>query len=68
MKRSPDELSLVGRFALMCLGLGLAGAWNPASPVACLVALVGYAIFLGGLGVIELALALWYRAQRQRIR
>ncbi len=66
MKRRPDDLSLIGRLALMFLGLGLASTWNPESPIACLVALVGYAIFLAGLGVIELALALWYRAQRHR--
>lgn len=62
MKRGPDEIGLFRRLAVMLLGLMLAGS------TFLLVSIAGWLIFLAGLGVVELAMALRYRSRRHSFR
>jgi hypothetical protein len=52
----------------MLLGLAAAGNSFATPAMHAIVSVLGFLIFLAGLGMIELAMAVWYRAARQRAR
>ena len=68
MKRASKPITFVGRLALMLIGLGLAGEYTRSNSIAgWLVSIVGVVLFLAAVGVVELGMALWYRAKRHRL-
>jgi hypothetical protein len=68
MRKGPDEIGLFRRFVVMVLGVELWGNSFGNPIVHVTVGLAGLLIFLAAFGVVELAMALWYRAARHRIR
>ena len=61
-----DDLGLFRRALLMLFGLFLAGNLKGGVGLAWLVGVFGLLVFLAAFGVIELAMAVWYRAQRRQ--
>ncbi|HEY0519322.1 MAG TPA: hypothetical protein VGC84_07495 [Ilumatobacteraceae bacterium] len=58
-----DDLGVFRRLLLALFGLMLAGNLK-AGGLSWLIGVFGLMVFLGAVGVIELAMALWYRWQR----
>jgi hypothetical protein len=65
MRKGPDEIGLFRRFVVMLLGLELCGNAFGNPIVHATVGLAGLLIFLAALGVVELAMAVWYRSERR---
>ena len=65
MRRANDEIGFVGRLAVSLLGLFLmAGLWSD-DIVRFALGVVGLLFFVAATGLVELAMALWYRHARR---
>ena len=60
-----DDLGTVRRLLLALFGLMLAGNLKDDVGLSWLLGAFGVVVFLGAVGVIELAMALWYRSRRR---
>ena len=67
MRKGPDELGLFRRIVVMILGLALMSNLAGDTIPEIVLGLFGLTIFLAAFGVVELAMALWYRTKRNRI-
>ena len=63
--RQRDDLGLWRRAVLMVFGLFLSAGLNSSSFFSQLLGLFGLLVFVAALGLVELAMALWYREQRR---
>ena len=61
-----DDLGLFRRLMLMLFGLFLAGHLKDDFGLSWLIGVFGLLVFLAAIGVVEVAMALWYRAQRRQ--
>jgi succinate-acetate transporter protein len=66
--RHGDDLGTFRRLLLALFGLMLAGNLTDNKGLSWIVGAFGVVVFLGAVGVIELAMALWYRSQRRHSR
>ena len=66
--RRGDDLRLWQRAVLMWFGLFLAGGLQSSFLLWRLVGVFGLLVFAAALGLVELAMALWYREQRRHVR
>ena len=66
MSRERDEIGYVGRLAVSLLGMMLLGGLWSDDVVGVVVGLIGLALVACATGLVELAMALWYRASRRR--
>src|SRR5205085_9447846 len=60
-----DDLGAFRRLLLAWFGLMLTGNLQGGVGLSWMIGLFGVIVFLGAVGVIELAMALWYRSQRR---
>ena len=66
VSRGQDEIGLVGRLAVILLGMMLlAGLWSD-NVIGVVVGVIGLALVASAIGLVELAMALWYRSPRHR--
>jgi len=66
VKHSDDELGTVRRMLLILLGLWLTGdGFDHARPIGWLVGCLGLFLLLGASGLIELAMAIYYRLRHR---
>jgi len=63
-----DDLGLFRRLLLAIFGLFLAGNLAADNGLLWLIGAFGLLVFLAAVGVVELAMALWYRSQRRHSR
>ena len=63
--RDRDSLGTVRRFFLMLFGLCLAGFFASGTPIGFVVGVFGIVVVVAASGLLELAMALWYRALRR---
>jgi hypothetical protein len=68
MRKGPGEIGLFRRLVVMLLGIELWGNAFGNPVVHAIVGITGLLIFLAAFGVVELAMALWYRTARHRMR
>lgn len=63
--RHGDDLGTFRRLLLALFGLLLAGNLKADVGLSWILGAFGVVVFLGAVGLIELAMALWYRSQRR---
>jgi hypothetical protein len=61
MRRSDDEIGFVGRLAVSLMALFLLGGLWSGNVVGLAFGVLGLALLAVATGVVELAMALWYR-------
>jgi hypothetical protein len=66
--RQRDDLGLWRRSVLMLFGLFLSAGLNSSSLFPQLLGVFGLLVFVAALGLVEWAMALWYREQRRHAR
>ena len=62
------DLGMFRRFFLMLFGLWLASAFNEGTALKFVVGVFGVVVFVAASGLLELAMALWYRGRRRALR
>ena len=62
-----DDLGTWRRFALALFGLFLMGQLDRGNAFAKVVGVFGIAVIVAACGLVELAMALWYRARRRSL-
>jgi hypothetical protein len=67
MRRGNDDIGLVGRLAISMLGLFLLGGLWSDNVVGLAVGVIGLALLAAATGLVELAMALWYRHSRRTL-
>jgi hypothetical protein len=67
MGRRDDEIGVVGRLALSVLGLFLLGGLWSNDLIGLALGVIGLALLVAATGLVELAVALWYRHSRHRV-
>ena len=65
MRRSNREIGLLGRLAVVAAGLMFMSGFQSGSVVGWINGLVGVALVAAASGVVEVAMAIWYRARRR---
>ena len=63
-----SDLGTFRRFFLMLFGLWLASSFNKGTPLGFVVGVFGVVVFVAASGLLELAMALWYRSRRRALR
>lgn len=66
MKRGRGEIGLPGRLAIMFIGVTLIGMFWSDSVIAKVAGVLGVVLFASAFGLVELAMAAWYRTRRAR--
>lgn len=66
MKRGRGEIGLPGRLAIMFIGVMLIGMFWSDSVIGKVAGVLGVVLFASAFGLVELAMAVWYRTRRAR--
>ena len=67
MRRGDDDIGFVGRLGLSLLGLFLVGGLWSDNVVGLALGVIGLALLAASTGMVELAMALWYRHSRRTL-
>ncbi len=67
VKREDAEIGLGGRIAIVVLAFILIGGFQSDSLIGWIAGVVGVVIAVAASGLVEVVMALWYRARRARL-
>jgi hypothetical protein len=65
VRREDAEIGLGGRLAIIALGVALMGGFRSDSLVGWIAGVVGVVLAVAAIGLVEVVMALWYRARRR---